>query len=113
MFGEVESLSAQVSPVEDVLGTDVDALAEITMQYASGVIASVHLDYIQRPGSHTLEINGTEGSLRWDNATGELRLYRAQTGQWESFFPPEGFDRNWLFMDEMRDFIRMIQRRTK
>lgn len=109
MFGETESLTAVTAPAEDALGSDVDALAEITLQYGCGVIGSVHLDYLQRPGSHTLEVNGTTGSIRWNNATGALRIYRASTDQWESYLTPEGFERNWLFLEEMRSFIRVIK----
>ncbi len=109
MFGEVESLSAYTASAEDELGTDVDALAEICMLFQSGLLGTVHLDYIERPGSHTLEVNGTEGSLRWDNATAELRLYRASSSSWEIFKAPDGFERNWLFMDEMKAFLDLIQ----
>jgi predicted dehydrogenase len=63
---------------------------------------------MQRPGSHTLEITGTEGMLRWDNASGVMSLYRASTGQWEEHHPPEGFERNWLFLDETKSFLNLI-----
>lgn len=113
MFGEVESLSAYIAPAEAELGTDVDALAEISMKHQNGVLGTVHLDYLQRPGSHTLEINGSTGSLRWDNATAELRLYRASREEWETFPPPQGFERNWLFIEEMKAFLALIQGKSE
>jgi predicted dehydrogenase len=112
MFGELESLSAYTAASPAEIGTDVDALAEINLRYQSGLLGHVHLDYLQRPGSHTLEINGTEGSLRWDNASAELKLYRASTGSWESFAPPDGFERNWLFSEEMKSFLSLIRNET-
>jgi predicted dehydrogenase len=108
MFGEVDNLWAYTATSPE-LGTDVDTLAEIALKFQSGVIGTVHLDYLQRPGSHTLEINGTNGSMRWDNASAELRVYRASKSEWESYSPPIGFERNWLFMEEMKAFLGMIK----
>jgi predicted dehydrogenase len=107
MFGEVDNLWAYTATASE-LGTDVDALAEIAMKFQNGVVGTIHLDYLQRPGSHTLEIYGTGGSMRWDNASAELRLYRASRSEWESFSAPNGFERNWLFLEEMKAFLGMI-----
>ncbi len=108
MLGEVDSLWAFTSPAAE-LGSDVDAVAEIGLHFQSGVTGTVHLDYLQRPGSHTLEITGTEGMLRWDNATAALNMYRASSEKWEEFLPPTGFERNWLFAEETKAFLALMR----
>ena len=52
--------------------------AEIALRFTSGALGSIHLDYLQRPASHWLEIIGTLGTLRWDNADGIVRLTRVE-----------------------------------
>jgi predicted dehydrogenase len=108
IFGEVESLSANTAPAVDVIGTNVDAVAGINLHFTNGVLGQLHLDYVQRPGSHTLEVNGSEGSLRWDNSTAELRLYRASSAEWQSFPAPQDFERNQLFLAETQAFLDLI-----
>lgn len=83
--------------------------AEIGLSFQRGVNGTVHLDYLQRPPSHTLEINGTQGMIRWDNATGNASLYRAERDAWEEWTVPTGFERNWLFMEELRHFLKVVQ----
>jgi predicted dehydrogenase len=108
ILGEIDSLWAYTSTSAELpIGTESNA--EIGLQFANGVTGSVHLDYIQQPGSHTLEINGTQGSIRWDNTKGELRLYQATHREWTSFLPPEGFERNDLFVAEMAAFLKVLR----
>ena len=38
-----------------------------------------------------------------------LQLYRASTEAWENFSPPENFERNDLFLAEMRHFLAVIR----
>ena len=68
LLGEVESLSAFTS--HQGLNMPVEDTAEISLRFVNGVLGSLHLDYVQRPPSHWLEIIGTHGTLRWDNADG-------------------------------------------
>jgi predicted dehydrogenase len=91
------------------LGIPVEDVAEIVLRFPNGAIGSVHLDYIQQPATHHLEIVGTRGTLRWDSADGSLKLYRAAEATWESFSPPDGFERNWMFMEEMRHFLAIAR----
>jgi predicted dehydrogenase len=86
------------------------------LNFSSGAIGGVHLNYFQRPPVHQLEIVGTSGTLKWDNADGILHLEKmpAPFGSYsnlppapvsESFSPPEGFERNQLFIAQTKHFI--------
>jgi predicted dehydrogenase len=108
MFGDAESLWAYTSTASE-LKLEVEDTAEIGMQFKSGTLGTVHLDYLQRPGRHALEIIGDQGSLQWDNATGIARLYRASRNEWEEVLPPADFERNQLFLAEMAHFIRVVK----
>jgi predicted dehydrogenase len=65
---------------------------------------------------HRLEIVGTGGTLRWDNADGILHFHKMTSafGTYtdqppapvvETFAPPEGFERNQLFLAQTRHFV--------
>lgn len=114
LLGEVESLSAVTSCLG--LGMPVEDLAEIQLRFKSDAIASLHLDYDQRPASHTLEIIGTRGTLCWDNADGTARLSQVaadeKAGDWQLFPPPAGFERNSMFLDELRHFLQVMRGET-
>ena len=115
LIGEVESLwsfNGHVSSLE----MDVEDVAEIGLKFASGAMGGVHLNYVQRPPVHRLEIVGTDGTVRWDNADGILHFYKMTTafGTFsdnppapivETFAPPEGFERNQLFLAHTRHFV--------
>jgi len=115
LLGEVESLwsfNGHISPLE----IDVEDIAEIGLKFASGAVGGIHVNYFQRPPVHRLEIIGTNGTLRWDNADGILHFYRFSSpfGLYsdqppapviESFYPPEDFERNQLFVAQTRHFI--------
>lgn len=104
LLGEVGALWAFAGHFSD-LEVQVDDLAEIGLRFANGAVGGLHLNYIQQPPVHRLEIAGSHGTLTWDNADGAARLYRADAGAWETFAPPPGFERNDLFLAEMRHFI--------
>lgn len=91
------------------LDLPVEDTAEIGLQFCSGAIGSVHLDYLQQPPAHTWEIIGSAGTMRWNNADGSLALFRAGAQDWQVELPPPGFERNWLFLDEMRSFIAVAR----
>lgn len=115
LVGEVSELWAFAGHISD-LQFQVDDAAEIGLRFANGAMGSLHLDYIQRPASHRLEIIGTSGTTLWDYFEGAVAIFRAQ-GQvdhagWEKFPTPENFQRNNMFLDEMKHFIQVIHGET-
>ena len=119
LLGDVESLwsfNGHISPLE----MDVEDVAEIGLKFANGAVGGVHVNYFQRPPVHRLEIAGTNGTLRWDNADGVVHLHRmpALFGSYseqppapvvETFAPPEGFERNQLFVSQTRHFLDVVR----
>jgi predicted dehydrogenase len=119
LLGEIDALwsfNGHVSPLE----LDVEDVAEIGLKFNSGAIGGVHVNYIQRPPVHRLEIVGASGTLRWDNADGTLRFYKmpAPFGSFsndppapvvETFTLPEGFERNDLFIAQTRHFLDVVR----
>ena len=116
LIGSVESLWAFVGTLGG-LGVDVDDTAEIGLRFNSGAIGSIHLNMVQQPPSHRWEIVGSAGTLRWDNSDGILHLYQSPSSSeragggrgWQTFSPPEGFERNVMFLEEMRHFIQVVR----
>ncbi len=119
LLGEVEALwsfNGHISPLE----LDVEDVAEIGLKFASGALGGVHVNYVQRPPVHRLEIVGTNGTLCWDNANGVLHFYKmpAAFGSYadnppapviETFAPPDGFERNQLFVAQTRHFLEIAR----
>jgi predicted dehydrogenase len=108
LFGDVASLWAFTGQLSG-LELSVEDTAEIGLRFVGGALGSLHLDYCQRPPSHHLEAIGTQGMIRWDNAGGAVQLYRAGDDQWSSFPAPSGFERNVLFLDQMRHFLAVAR----
>ncbi|MBI5841138.1 MAG: Gfo/Idh/MocA family oxidoreductase [Chloroflexi bacterium] len=119
MIGDVQELwsfNGHVSPLE----MDVEDVAEIGLHFSNGTLGGLHLNYVQRPPVHRLEIVGTDGTLRWDNSDSVLHLLKlpAKFGTWtsnppapvvETFNPPDDFERNQLFISQTKHFINVVR----
>jgi predicted dehydrogenase len=108
LLGEIQDLHAFTATLGD-LGLPVEDTAQFLLRFQSGALGSLHLDYLQRPPAHRLEIVGTEGTLQWDNADGAVRWYSASAGRWQAYVPPADFERNTLFLEMMRHFLCVVR----
>jgi predicted dehydrogenase len=111
LFGEVSQVwcfsgrQGHHLPVEDT--------AEIGLRFANGMVGNVHLNYVQRPTRHDLEITGTEGTIRWDNADGSAHINKASVGRWETISVHSSFERNTMFVSEIKNFLGVIRNEEK
>lgn len=112
LLGEANGLFALSSNISN-LELSVEDTAEISLAYQNGAIGSVHLDYVQRPAHHDLEIVGDAGTIQWSNATAVARIFRANTGEWAEEQPPADFERNQLFLAEMAHFIEVTKKQAE
>lgn len=90
------------------LAGDAEDLVQSLWTYADGRVATMHIDYYQRPKVRTMKIVGTEGTLIWD-AYGALTYTTRSTGTTSMIEVPAGFERNDMFVSELTHFIACIQ----
>ncbi|MBQ6505450.1 MAG: Gfo/Idh/MocA family oxidoreductase [Flexilinea sp.] len=102
-FGDPEWIWGMNGKISD-LEVETDDIAEIGLQMSNGMIGNVHLDYYSRPARNGLEVIGSEGKLRCNNLDGIVTL-RTADGKSERFSPEPAYDRNDMFLGEMRRFI--------
>lgn len=118
LLGEIDGLTALHGHFSPLELKSVEDVAEISLRFASGAIGGMHVNYFQRPPVHRLEIVGTAGTLRWDNADGVLNLYempeafgkispQPASPIHEIFPPPQDFERNHLFVAQTRHFLEV------
>ena len=103
LFGDPEWIWGMNGKVSD-LELEADDIAEIGLRMANGMTGSVHLDYYSRPARNGLEVIGSRGKLRCNNLNGIVTLSPAE-GIAEQYEPEPAYDRNNMFLDEMRRFI--------
>jgi predicted dehydrogenase len=108
LVGNVDAAWGLLGKLSD-LELDVEDTVEIGLRFAGGAVGSLHLDYVQQPPSHHIEIVGTRGSLSCDLVQGSLRIYRGETNAWEDYPLPETWERNVMFMDEMKHFLAVAR----
>lgn len=110
-LGEPEMVSAMSGRVSD-LDIDTEDVAEISMHFASGAMASFHLDYLRPVRGRSSELVGDGGLIVWQ-ARGKypeqslLELY-SMSGELQeklSF----ATDLGEMYFDEMQHFLRCLK----
>ncbi len=112
---EVWGFTGKLSDLE----VDVDDTAKIGLRFADGALGSLHLDYNRQPPVHTLDIAGTQGTIKWDLVDGATRIYRASPspagrgvrgeGDWDVYPLPAGWERNVMFLEQMKHFVAVTR----
>jgi len=121
LVGKVRSAWGFTAKLSD-LEVDVEDTAEIGLRFESGALGNLHLDFNQQPPAHRFEIIGTKGTIKWDLSDGATRIYRASVeslaistgrdikagGEWEAYPLPENWERNVMFLDQMKHFVDVV-----
>jgi len=107
LLGDIELVSAIEADLNP-FALSVDSCVEVIVRFASGASGHVHLNFVQQPHEHRLTIIGTGGTLAWTHDDHAARKYCGAERRWETVPAPDGFERNWMFVEEMRHFLACI-----
>jgi predicted dehydrogenase len=108
VVGDIADVSA-IESRQDALGVSVDTCIDVTLRFSCGASGHVHLNFVQQPPEHRVVIIGTKGTVTWNEADHAARRYCSVSKRWETVPAPEGFGRNWMFLDEMRHFLACLR----
>jgi predicted dehydrogenase len=91
------------------IGIAAPDVAEILIDFQDRCIASVHLDFFQRPRRRQIELIGTTGVIivefaRWDHCV--VSVYESAQGKWQ--IEEMITDRDDMFIAEDREFLQAI-----
>jgi len=91
------------------IGIQAPDVVEILLGFADRRVATVHLDFFQRPRRRQMELIGTRGVIlvefaRWDRAT--FSVYESDRGVWEH--EELTTDRDDMFRAEDREFLQCV-----
>ncbi|TSA47768.1 MAG: gfo/Idh/MocA family oxidoreductase [Chloroflexi bacterium] len=110
LFGlprRVYALGGHLSSLE----VDVEDTAEILMDYemdGRSVPVSVHQDYLQRPPRRTCDVIGDNGKILVNLAALSVDVFDGEGKQVEAT-SYAGFQRNQMFMDELKYFLANLR----
>jgi len=108
LVGPVRRVSSVLGKVSS-LEIDVEDTADILMEHTSGVISSVHLDYLQRTVARTCKVVGSAGTLIWDYSTDSVRVFTSQENSWQQY--DYQADRNDMYIRELKHFVDCVQKK--
>jgi predicted dehydrogenase len=111
-FGSARLIGAARLSAETI-GLQTDGLAEMILQHQSGVLSSVHLNFIQRDYRRACQVIGTEGTLYWDFSARQITRYGADGQLVETLPEPEGWSVNQMYTDEISYFLNAVQGGTQ
>lgn len=114
---ELDLLAWLFGPIRDWRGfkascpeleTDVDDVASLVLQFESGSIATLSLDYIERVYTRWYHITGTLGSLSWDYNDGVI-LIRRRSPEANLRIDVQQLDLNDMFVEQMRHVLSEVK----
>ncbi|MBI2639305.1 MAG: Gfo/Idh/MocA family oxidoreductase [Candidatus Sungbacteria bacterium] len=107
-FGPAKAASAIVQNSGALgINTDDNAVLVFSAERCPVVVSS--LDYLSRPAFKRFVIIGSTGSMEWDYYENTLRITEAN-GKARVIRAPEGFERNRMYLAELKDFIHCVRR---
>lgn len=99
-FGKAELIASATLPAETI-GLSVDGLTEIILHHHTGVLSSVHLNFVQQDYHRSCEIIGSLGTIYWDFRLGHVRVVGPGGALKEQLDQPAGWELNQMYIDEL------------
>ncbi len=111
LFGEPVEVLCMAGKASE-LTIDTEDLVAAVIRFESGLVAELHLDYLQPTYRRGLEIIGEARALVWDYIDQTVRYYSPDTNTCQVFQEGINTERNTMYIQEMGHFARCLRRET-
>jgi len=125
---ELSWLTWLLGPVEFVTGmrgklssldVDIDDAYQVLLQFRSGLLGHLLVDVISRAPVRSFRLCSEQATIEWDAMLKTVRLFRADTKEWEVIPEPEQIKEPGyitaenLYIEEMRAFVAACEGKKK
>lgn len=106
LLGEITEVSALVDRVSSLEMT-TDDIANLTVRFASGALANIHMNLFAWNMHGHFELLGEEGVIQWRRLENEVRVFDPKWNRWEVY--PFTCQLNDMYVEEARHFVACIR----
>lgn len=113
LFGEVKEVFARAAK-QSALEIDSEDVAEVLLTFRSGLIAHLHVDYLQQTKQRGCEIIGERGTLSWRSlgkGPEEARVEFLSGNDKPKEITPLPIDPNQPYLEEMKYLLAMVEKK--
>lgn len=103
LLGPILRVAAQRRHYVIDVDPDVEDAACLLFEFAGGAMAVASFNNFQPNYKHTLELNGTHGSIEWSYVENELRVYEERDRSWRTH--QAEWERDDFYINQMRNFL--------
>jgi predicted dehydrogenase len=107
LFGPVDSLYCKVKNT-GTLGIDVEDCVDGLFTFSVGIVATLHMDFLQRAPMRSCKIIGIDGTLIWDLNSNHVDLH-GPAGAIRRLYEDCDYDRNDMYVAELRHFVDVVE----
>lgn len=105
LFGTFNSVYC-VASNSGTLDVDVEDSAHAILSREDGLVASVHLDFLQRVPTRICKIIGESGTLVWNLLQNSILLGTANNSE-DIIFSDPNYNRNDMYLEEISHFVKV------
>jgi len=103
LFGPIKEILGKYSKKSD-LEIETEDISINLIETASGILGTLHLDYLQKELSRSCKIIGDKGTIIWDYKNAFVAWNSIKDGSWEKY-DYSHFKRNDRFIEAIRAFM--------
>ena len=111
-FGNPKSIFSVMGKFSD-LDISVEDYSASIIQFKNKITAELHLDFFQGPEYRECKIKGTKGVISWNSIDNQIELYNNRTKKWKIILKLKKFERNEMYIDEVKHFLKCVKNRKK
>lgn len=109
LFGRFDRVFCVIGQ-SGLLEIDVEDRADILLTRADGLVAQLHMDFLQRKATRRCKVIGEHGNLLWDLVANSITL--ETSFREEVLFSEPDVDRNAMYLELLSGFIDLAQGRA-
>jgi predicted dehydrogenase len=111
-FGNPKSIFSFSGKLSDLKISSEDYSSSI-IQFPNRITAELHLDFFQGPEYRGCKIKGTNGIITWNSIDNKIKFFNNRNKKWEIILNITNYERNQLYVDEIKHFLKCVKNRKK